>query len=1121
MTTKSFKLCLYKKLARFPLLLDLPLFLTFTVALVLIIWVKGVPLRPGTDLWVNIAFIILAVIWLFLFFSGIFIWAWYFVLFRYLAYGASRVISLFWGLLKNTFFQFIIILAASAWFWAWRKGLFPGKEYKPREMLMFFQAIKIFVIAVLVYAVWKIIKVRNRTFISKFENYTGDEKLEPAVKGVAARILNEASRLSKLLKTIDRIQPESEKDISPPPVNVHEMVKGIDEIMGWESNVDIGKVKIPLKPIYAFFYRLLHGPILSGGVHLKGEKLVVTACLKGGKYSGSWEIGSDDIENPPTAMFEQLIAITDQLVCRIIAQISQGGSPRWKAMSHYTRALNLYRESLLKREKKKLNLIKAKNEFSMALTDDSKFGQCYYRLGIIYDELKSNHAAIASFRKALESAPDNYNCYYQLALLYYKEKNYFDARWFCEQALTICPNQARHWNLWAVIQFKKSIKDNDVKDDYEMLVNIPAEVVQYFMIASALSCRALCKSIINGEKILQFKETASVCIRNLAVTTGMKKMWRSRYFFNQAIFLDPDNNELHFEAGRYYYRYYSDYRKKKIIKAYEAFKRVFEDDKEVDNPFSYWAFYINVNAQLYAKKREQKYKEIVEEGFFYFLDAASEIIQNENKMPLEKLLTKDFKIHESQVSDALNFKKPEYGFLVELIDILNVDYTNISDWENKINQKIINYFYKWKVVFRQSIPKLSDGFVRWAAAQLVIKSAILILNSRSADDFPKVRDRLSWAIEILKEKNPNVLKRLGLKRYLAEAYYLSKKKDYNKALKFAREAVRLDPYDWEIRELFGDIYFALNDYQQAVIEYEISALLEEHCPAVLIKFLKKIGKAYEESGKILRDPGQRKDAFNKAVEFFTDYLEMLEDKSYENNDEENGSQYIDLLAEIHFYLGSLNHELLNYDDAITHFKIARKMGYDELKALLNLGWTYFDCGNFNEAEQAFNEAKPNPDWTSAEIKLGIAFSQVERTLHFDKKNLPEDKEPLKILKDAEKRIKKVTNTDEKSRLSALYHECRGRLHFKQEQEKDAIEEAGKEFEKSLAYRANPRVYYYLAELYWKKAMESEDPFKNPYLAKTRSAYSLCFKNDLQQKYKNEVSECLERLKDFEKQPKET
>jgi hypothetical protein len=89
----------------------------------------------------------------------------------------------------------------------------------------------------------------------------------------------------------------------------------------------------------------------------------------------------------------------------------------------------------------------------------------------------------------------------------------------------------------------------------------------------------------------------------------------------------------------------------------------------------------------------------------------------------------------------------------------------------------------------------------------------------------------------------------------------------------------------------------------------------------------------------------------------------------------------------------------------------------------------------------------------------------------------------------------------------------GPVLFKQEK----IEDVEKEFEKSLSYQANSRVYYYLAQLYWKKAGESEDPLKNPYLAKTRSAYSLCIKNDLQQKYKNEVSELLEKLSAFEKQ----
>jgi tetratricopeptide (TPR) repeat protein len=373
---------------------------------------------------------------------------------------------------------------------------------------------------------------------------------------------------------------------------------------------------------------------------------------------------------------------------------------------------------------------------------------------------------------------------------------------------------------------------------------------------------------------------------------------------------------------------------------------------------------------------------------------------------------------------------------------------------------------------------------------------------------------------------------LGLKRYLAEEYY--KSEDYDEALKIAREAVRLDPYNWEARELLGRIYSALNDYQQAVNEFEISARLEEIPPAVFIDILKKIGKAYKENGNIMRTPEQRKDAFNKAVKFFTDALEMLEDKSYENNDEEKGSQYIDVLAEIHFYLGTFYCELLNYDNAINHFKIARKMGYEILQTLMKIGWTYFECRDFNEAEQTFKEAElevkklnekeqdeKNSCLTSVEIKLGIAFSLVERFITLNDEILTG--ESLKVLKDVKESqkiknlIDKIENTEEKSRLSALYNECLGRFYFKQEK----IEDAEKGLEKSLLYQANPRVYYSLAQLYWKKAGESGDSLNNLYLGKTRSAFSLCLKNDLQQRYKNEVPELLEKLSAFEKQQKET
>ncbi|MCI0470919.1 MAG: tetratricopeptide repeat protein, partial [Candidatus Aminicenantes bacterium] len=84
---------------------------------------------------------------------------------------------------------------------------------------------------------------------------------------------------------------------------------------------------------------------------------------------------------------------------------------------------------------------------------------------------------------------------------------------------------------------------------------------------------------------MKTRDIAQLCTRNLAVITGKKKYRWSPFLFRQALFLEPDNNDLYFEMGKYYFRC------GEWEKAHEAFTRVFEHDAEVNDPFSYWAFY--------------------------------------------------------------------------------------------------------------------------------------------------------------------------------------------------------------------------------------------------------------------------------------------------------------------------------------------------------------------------------------------------------------------------------------------------------------------------------------------------------------------------------------------------
>ncbi|MCU0286111.1 MAG: hypothetical protein MUF15_06895, partial [Acidobacteria bacterium] len=636
-------------------------------------------------------YIVLSVIGLIIFLAWILVWGWYSVYFRYLAYGVAWMLSGIRRLLSSTIIQLLIILAISANFWVWRKSLYSKKGNSEdtiiaflKEILMFDSLIKILVIAAILFTIWQLFKTRKRIVICDFENFTGNKDLDPVVKGIASICSNEMGRLFKLLKTYDDIHPGATNDMAKVVLNLDagDIGNDFEQIIGPDSSLKIANVTVHLRSLYSFFRKLLHGPMLTGGVHMRGDKFILTASLKGGKFKGNWQIGFEEDDTIPKDNFEKLDKLTQRLVCRVLTDLSQGITPRWKAMHQFIEGLRLFRETQRTEEKRKWNYVKAKDAFSMAVRDDEKFVQCYNNFGYIYRKLKSDEAAEAAFREALKKKPDYHQCYYQLAEIYcenyyigeiYKEwkgdkllKEYSlsDAQWFCQQAITICPSEPSYWDLLAVIQYYKRGKHEAEK-----------EVINSSMIGTMLAWRALCKSIMKGEKTSKYKDTALICIRNLAVLTGFNKQKKSRCLFGQAIFLSPNDNDLHFEIGKSFYRQcnkdensgiqesnnppsQTDNKnkvkidKKNAKKAYNAFKRVFEDDVDVDDPFSFWAFYMNVNAKLYEHEKneetKEKYKDFVNNSYIYFLDAAAKIIHNDKNYQNGKIQR-----NEGLVSEAL------------------------------------------------------------------------------------------------------------------------------------------------------------------------------------------------------------------------------------------------------------------------------------------------------------------------------------------------------------------------------------------------------------------------------------------------------------------------------------
>ncbi len=1199
---KSLKAAIFKVAARFHFLNWLFL---LVIAFGVASWTTKFPGSLETNLWL---YILIAAIGLLSFIAWILVWGWYSVWFRYLAYGVARVLSIIRRFFNNIVIQMLFIFGFSGWFWLWRKQVLQGGNFDFKDLLRLTSMLKCLVIVAVIFTFWQICKSRKCIVILDFVNHTGDEKFKPAVEGIAARCLNEMSRRLKLLKTVDEIQPEPKNKVVEPTMDVQNIGKGFEEIIGPESSVKVGNVvSIPLRPLYTFFQKLFHGPMLKGGVHLVGENLILNACLHGGRFKGSWEITIDnlkEIQKSPSSVTEQLVEMTNLLICRILTDLSREITPRWKAMHYFTEGLWLYRETLLTEKRRKLNLIKAKDAFSLAIRDDEQFVQCYYNFGIIYKKLESWEAAKAAFRKALEKKPDYHRCYYELALIHYncyldvsedrcvREYNLFDAQWFCEQAITICPTDPYYWNLMAVIQYYRELNEVDkemevvvemeeegmevklelekeieeviqTKDGSKEILCIPQYTTWSSMTGTMLAWRSLCKSILNGEKIQEHKDTARLCTRNLAAITGEMRLWRSRFYFSQALFLDPDNNDLLFEAGQYFHRMDD------LPNSYRAFKRVFEDDKEISDPFSFWAFYMNVNAQLYDKGKnkrkgirkeneesdeQKKYKDVVINGYIHFLNAVAEIIHGKGIEDDNG----DIEYNEGLVSKAMALIKKDNkvhqeGVLLQLIGFLkdNQYEKNVVKWRKETNKRISQYK-----------DQASNDFRLWMEAQLAVRSAISALKRKKKNYVEYAKSEIDSAIKKLETKYKDEIKILGLYRYLAEANLLLE--SYEEALNSAREAARYAPYDPEVRKVLGNVYFELKDFSKAIHELQICFYLEKLEVDILkqLDILEKIGEAYIKEGKTLCDPVKRKQSFENAIVFFKECHDIIEDKSYDKNMQEEDDRYIEILDKTHFRLALFNYELLKYDDALSYYQTALEMAIARrrndtlertdyiLKTLLRMGWLYMETQSFAEAEKTFKEAdskykqfcKNDAPLTKIAIDIGILFSQVERVIAIGKKTPSEDnksKNNLKKFKDqvdkemidlennAQKELDKITqkpltNTrkkeeiqkieNKKARLSALYHECLGRLYWKQEK----MDEAKEEFEESISFMPDPRVYLYLAEFYLHEASESRIGRKEILLAKTRNACKLCRKNDLRQQYEKELTDLEKKLEAHEK-----
>lgn len=929
MSVKKFKFWLKREKTR---ALFIPLSISLLGIIGFLYWKTFIPQSLRADMPVLIKALLLAIACGAVLLPAFLSWGWYFSWFRYLAYGLAKLAGLIRKVFKNTFVQIVIVLALVTWAWVKRCVILGAEPEDFRNILRLSSIIEIVLVTAVVFFIKWLIVYRKRMFITAFKNHTGKTELDQAITGIPARLLNEMHKLTKLLRNIDEAQPKKEDELLGSMVDIMNVDKDFRETIGPEARVEFKGFIIPLELIATFFNKLIDSPILTGSVHRKGDGLVLTACLRGGRFKGSWEITVEqlkEIETPPGSrsdkvsgradqvgkMTHDIVEMTDLLVCRIFTDIARGASPRWQAMKHYTDGLRVYRETLRTQNNRIYNLIEAKKAFGRAIRSDSTFVQCYYNFGIIYEKLDSKEAAEAAFREALKLDAENHHCYHELAYHYYGNENFLEADWFCRQALAICPIEPRYWNLCAVIRYYKWYET--AKDNYRDDLPVPGEVVQYFGVATALAWKDLCKEAIGGEIKVKTRYIAGLCTRNLAIITGEMKEYRSRFLFGQALFLDPDNNDLHFELGKYYFR------RDELEMSRGAFTRVFEHDAEVNDPFSYWGFYLSVNAALqYRKDLDIKDKDI-DNIYRHFLAAVADIIHNRRKPP-EKLAEKINLFNKVVLKSLYEIDRKYDGHIIKYF-LENIEY--LSQWDHIARFVVLMNVF----AFREYLNLCSGDFARWYRAQIRILISRYIIDKKIVDGFEMATGLLNEAKYLIEKdyqgklhKYRAEIKTLEICRYLAEGYF--GKEQYEKALNFAREAVRLDPYNKDIRLILGKILVQLKDYDAAIKEFEVGLNLDQRDPADIKEFLKEIAGALIKKGETCNRLTERQETFKQAEKHLKLLHDIVEDKSSKDEDgETDDNTYFLKLYEVHFNLDKVSKELGKKDEADNYHKIAQEM----------------------------------------------------------------------------------------------------------------------------------------------------------------------------------------------------
>jgi len=949
---------------------------------------------------------------------------------------------------------------------------------------------------------WWAWQARKRVVIEEFVDYTGDSAKSSA-KGLATLLIIMLAQLRNLHQEVNEqrlISTYAEANQSVKvTINAEDVSGFLKGAASAESKISLGPLQIPVGTLLALVGHLVQGPRIIGSLHKDNNHYILTAQRIGGKKANSWRVDSP-LRSSTKGAEQENYSLDDmimELAYRIFADLELKEQVRWSALVPFSEGLRLYRDCLHDSKNKKLKLKQAEKKFIKTVSEDKQFELAYYNLGVLYSELEQVEAAEIAFQETIQRNPNLWQAYYALMVCHHQRRQYDIVIQLSDQIIDLRPGltntaKAYHWKGLAQLELKKELED---------IINSRKKAVVQSWEALYIAELEGLGMVEEGVSVIpQLEALASVCLINLALAykyLGLRykqaplvkkgiarllppKRWSSVFrlaevLFRQASYLTPAEASYYFELAKMYIEW------EKYSQAVREIEIAIMLQPKNAEFSAYLAF-------AYAKQKNE--------------DAALRACQQAlvcASQATESTLEKTAEVYETLGDNAQRDRVKGFKGLQIYLQELEKRGPDTS---------AINHLEE------QRKKKYNPPGLEWEYAQIVIALGRLYLKLGCPG---KAELRFGMAIEKLKENHSQEIKSQELRAWLARS--LLEQKAYRDALQKAEEALSLDPLSFFARDVLGQVYSDLGEFEHAIAVWQEALLQKADSPDTYFK----IGAAYVHLVWHQRNLlARRTTALQEAIKYFGQALDLY---TSEQQREKGLTRY---------FLGILHLERREYVEAISCFKIAKALfSTSPLSSKLYLGYAYLKNREYNECleqilsllrEEKLEKLKKDDSQTSIsinskeEIPLRVIVVQAHWMLaavYTEGDGTPNLQEALKQVEAAEGYMKRLClNEDD---VKAVYKvanclDTKGWIYYKQGNVAAAIDC----LEEALTRTIDSEIYWHLALAYESKLQGVNDQTEVRFLKMRIQSYCNHIRElDIQEEYKQPVEDLLQRIKDSE------